>query len=352
MQRLVLVVAFGFVCHGFEPYRFGILSLHFTNAQTLPASVGRQNLNKEQTFMNRLFLIILTFSFFANNCNGQKVSNPKIEKIFLDKTDTTKNCYTIIYPPKLPWTGYLFFVPGFGETAENVLHQTDLPKKLVQNGILTIIPTFQDGVLSFGVDSLSQQTFDRILTDVTSKHKLIDQKFYVGGFSIGGSCAIKYAQNSTIKPTAVFAIDPPLDFERFYNSAKRDIRLSKDIEANQENVYMIDRLEKETGGSPTTNLTQYYNISPYSFSDTTQRAIKKLTKTPLRIYTEPDINWWLKERGADFTSMNATECSAMINELNRLGNQNAELITTENKGYRKLTIEDIRILGVLLIMTN
>lgn len=285
--------------------------------------------------MNRLFLIILTFSLLSINCNGQKVSNPKIEKVFLDKSDTTKNCYTIIYPPKLTWTGYLFLVPGFGETAENVLQQTDLPIKLAQNGILTIIPTFQDGVLSFGVDSLSQQTFDRILKDATSKLKLIDQKFYVGGFSIGGSCAIKYAENSTIKPTAVFAIDPPLDFERFYNSAKRDIKLSKNSEANQENVYMIDRLEKETGGSPKTNLSEYYSLSPYSFSDTTQTAIKKLINLPLRIYTEPDINWWLKERGADLTSMNVTECSAMINELNRLGNQNAELITTQNKGYRK-----------------
>lgn len=285
--------------------------------------------------MNRLILIILTFSLFSINCNGQKVSIPKIEKIFLDVTDKTKNCYTIIYPPKLPWKGYIFLIPGFGETAENVLQQTDLPNKIALNGILTIIPTFQDGVLSFGVDSLSQQTFDRILKDVTSKHKLIDQKFYVGGFSIGGSCVIKYAENAEIKPTAVFAIDPPLDFERFYSSAKRDIRLSKDNEANQENVYMIDRLEKETGGSPATNLTEYYNISPYSFSDTTQRAIKKLIKMPLRIYTEPDINWWLKERSADFTGMNATECSAMINELNRLGNQSAELITTQNKGYRK-----------------
>jgi hypothetical protein len=284
--------------------------------------------------MNRL-LIILTFSLLAINCNGQKVSNPKIEKVFLDKTDTTKNCYTIIYPPKLPWTGYLFLIPGFGETAENVLQQTTLPKKLAQNGILTIIPTFQDGVLSFGVDSLSQQTFDRILKDVTSKHKLIDQKFYIGGFSIGGSCAIKYAENAVIKPTAVFAIDPPIDFERFYNSAKRDIRLSKDNVANQENVYMIDRILKETGGSPKTNLSEYYSLSPYSFSDTTQTAIKKLINLPLRIYIEPDINWWLKERSADYTSMNSTECSGMINELNRLGNQNTELITTQNKGYRK-----------------
>jgi hypothetical protein len=172
--------------------------------------------------MNRL-LIILTFSLFAINCNGQKASNPKIEKVFLDKSDSTKNCYTIIYPQKLPWTGYLFLIPGFGETAEDVLQQTDLPKKLAQSGILTIIPTFQDGVLSLGVDSLSQQTFDRILKDATSKHKLLDLKFYVGGFSIGGSCAIKYVENSTVKPTAVFAIDPPLDWERFYNSSKRNI---------------------------------------------------------------------------------------------------------------------------------
>jgi len=285
--------------------------------------------------MNRLFLLVLTFLLFGIHCNGQKVYTPKMEKVFLDEKDTTKNCYAILYPPKLPYIGYIFLMPGFGETAEDVLQQTDLPNKLALHGILTIIPTFQDGVLSFGVDRLSQQTFDKILKDVTAKHQLIEQKFYVGGFSIGGSCAIKYAENAAIKPTAVFAIDPPLDLERFYNSAKRDIRLSKDGEANPENIYMIERLEKETGGNPTTHLAEYYKISPYSFSDTAQTEIKKLSNIPLRIYTEPDINWWLQERGADFTSINATTCSAMINELNRLGNQNAVLLTTQNKGYIK-----------------
>jgi hypothetical protein len=285
--------------------------------------------------MTRLIIAFLTFSLFAINCNAQKTTIPEIEKVYLDNTDTTKNCYTIIYPPKLPWAGYIFLIPGFGETAERVLQQTDLPKKLALNGILTIIPTFQDGVLSFGVDSLSQQSFDRILKDVTSKHKLNDQRFYVGGYSIGGSCTIKYAENAAVKPTAIFAIDPPLDFERIYYSAKRDVRLSKDNKPNQENVYIIERLEKETGGSPANYLSEYYKFSPYSFTDTTQSAVKKLTKIPLRIYTEPDINWWMKERRADFTSMNSTECSAFINELNRLGNYNATLITTQNKGYRK-----------------
>ena len=284
--------------------------------------------------MNR-HIIILMFSLLTNICNGQKDFKPKIEKVFLDKSDTSKNCYIIILPPKIPCTGYLFLIPGFRETAENVLRQTDLPKKLAQNGILTIIPTFQDGVLSFGVDSLSQESLEKIIDDVTSKNKIANPSFYIGGFSIGGSCAIKYAENSILKPTAVFAIDPPLDFERFYNSAKREIRLSKDREANPESIYMIDRIEKETGGNPQTKINEYYKLSPYSYSDTAQTEIKKIIDISLRIYTEPDINWWLKERGADLTSMNATECSAMINELNRLGNKNAELITTLNKGYRK-----------------
>jgi hypothetical protein len=98
---------------------------------------------------------------------------------------------------------------------------------------------------------------------------------------------------------------------------------------------MIERLEKETGGSPLTHLAEYLKISPYSFSDTTQTAIKNLTNIPIRIYTEPDIDWWLKERKSDLTKINAAECSAMINELNMLGNTSATLITTQNKGFRK-----------------
>ena len=285
--------------------------------------------------MKRFLISILIFPFLTISCNAQKLSFPNIEKVYLDKTDTTKNYYTIIQPSKLPIRGFMILVSGFGESADEVLRQTDLPTKLSLNGILTIIPTFQDGLLSFGVDSLSQQSFNDILKDVTKKNNLTNKKFYVGGFSIGGSCAIKFAENSTITPTAIFAIDPPLDFERFYNSSKRDLRISKLSNPNQENVYMINRIENIMGGTPQRKISNYYKVSPYSFSDTTQTAIKKLIKIPIRIYSEPDINWWLKERGADATSMNVTDCSAMINELNKLGNNNATLITTQNRGYRK-----------------
>ena len=285
--------------------------------------------------MKRLFFTFLTLLLFGINCNAQKTDFPNIKKVYLDNKDTTKNFYTIIYPPKLPWTGYIFLVAGFGETAEKVLQQTDLPKKLALNGILTIIPTFQDGVLSFGVDSLSQQSFGRILRDVTTRHKLIDQPFYLGGYSIGGSCILKYAEESDIKPNAVFAIDPPIDFEQMYNSSKRNLRLSVNTEPNGESVFLLKKIKEIMNGTPENAIANYQKISPYSFSDTSQTAIKKLLKVPLRIYTEPDIHWWMKERGMDYTSMNSTLHSAMINELNRLGNRNAKLIITLNKGYRK-----------------
>ena len=98
---------------------------------------------------------------------------------------------------------------------------------------------------------------------------------------------------------------------------------------------MIDRIEKEMKGTPQTALANFYNFSPYSFSDTTQMAVRTLAKTPIMLITEPDIQWWLSQRGYDYSYINVIDQAAMINELQRLGNSKAILITTTNKGYRK-----------------
>ncbi|MBK7669753.1 MAG: hypothetical protein IPJ32_21980 [Sphingobacteriaceae bacterium] len=98
---------------------------------------------------------------------------------------------------------------------------------------------------------------------------------------------------------------------------------------------MIDRIEKEMKGTPKTALENFYANSPYSFSDTTQKAIKYLVEKPIMLISEPDIQWALKERGYDISYNNITDHSAMINELQRLGNNNAVLVTTMDKGYRK-----------------
>jgi hypothetical protein len=88
-------------------------------------------------------------------------------------------------------------------------------------------------------------------------------------------------------------------------------------------------------GTPKTALKNFYTNSPYSFSDTTQKAIMSLINTPILLITEPDIQWWLKERGCHNSYNDITDYTAMINELQRLGNHNATLVTTTDKGYKK-----------------
>lgn len=278
-----------------------------------------------------LFLILI----IANSSFAQK-----FEKVYLNATDSTTNMYIAVVPEGIPIKSFMFLMDGFGASPQGVLIQTELPKYAAQQGILTIIPILKTGSLYFGVDSASQQSLKEQIESVKTKYKLAGKDFYIGGFSIGGSCAVKYAElavqnNYPTKPKAVFAVDAPLDWEGFYNGAKRVVRLSDPANVNQEVTYMIDRIEKEMNGTPKTALANFHHISPYSFSDTTQKAIKNLINTPLMFIAEPDIEWWLKERGYDLSYTNIADGVAMINELQKLGNSKAVLVTTTNKGYRK-----------------
>jgi hypothetical protein len=284
--------------------------------------------------MKKIIILYLTI-FIATISFSQK-----IETVYLDKKDSTANMYIAVIPQNGQPNSLLFLLDGFGNSPQSVLVQTDLPKYASQQGVLTIIPILKTGSQYFGSDTASQQSLKEMIELVTAKYQLSGKDFYIGGFSIGGTCAVKYAElavqkNYAMKPKAVFAVDPPLDWQRFYDSAKRVVRLSNPAQVNSEVTYMIERIKKEMNGTPETALENFHNNSPYSFSDTMQRAIKSLTQTPIMIISEPDIQWWLSQRGYDYSYINITDHAAMINELQRLGNSKAILVTTTNKGYRK-----------------
>lgn len=284
-------------------------------------------MRKNNLLILALFTTIISF--------GQR-----IETVYLNVKDSTSNMYIAVAPVNELISSYMVLLDGFGNSPKDVLLQTDLPKYASQQGILTIIPLLKTGASYFGSDTASQQSLKDIINVVVDKYKLKNKDLFVGGFSIGGTCAVKYAElsiqnNYPVKPKAVFAVDPPLDWERYYNAAKRVVRLSNPAKVNGEVFYMINRIEKEMNGTPNSSLKNFYDYSPYSFSDTTQKVIKNLINIPIMIISEPDIQWWLKERGYDYSYNNVTDHAAMINELQRLGNRNAVLVTTTNKGYRK-----------------
>lgn len=283
--------------------------------------------------MKKIQILILTF-FASIISYGQR-----IETIYLNAKDSTTNIFVAVFPEK-EIKSFMFLLDAYRNSPKDVLSQTDIPKYASQNGMLTIIPILKTGSSFFGSDTSSNQSLKEIIEIVVTRYKLKGKDFFLGGFSVGGTCAVKYAElsnqnNYPIKPKAVFAIASPLDWERYYNAAKRVVRLSNPDKVNPEVFYMIDRIEKEMNGTPKTALKNFYANSPYSFSDTTQKAIKYLAKTPIMIISEPDIQWGLKERGYDISYNNITDHTAMINELQRLGNTNAVLVTTIDKGYRQ-----------------
>jgi hypothetical protein len=284
--------------------------------------------------MNKLKLLFLSV-LISSNLFGQSM-----ETVFMTEKDSSSNMYVALFPKDKLVKSFLVLLDGFGNSAKSALSQTEIPSFAAQNGILTIMPVLKTGSSYWGSDSASQASLKEIIDFVVAKYELKDKDFFIGGFSIGGTCAVKYAElsvqeNYSQKPRAVFAINPILDWERYYNGAKRVIRLSGNTKVNDEVFYMIDRIEKEMKGTPQTALKNYHSQSPYSFSDGTQKAIKNLIHIPIMIISEPDLEWYLKERNYDLSYNNITDHTAMINELQRLGNKNAVLVTTTNKGYRK-----------------
>jgi len=286
-------------------------------------------------FLRKFLLLSLILLSFDGNIFSQNTKT-----VFLSKGDSTKNRYILVTPPdSVKIKGFMFLIPGSFEYPEDVLIQSTLPDYAARKGIMTFIPIFKTGITSFGIDDSTQNSVKEMIDYCVSAYHLKNSTFYIGGFSIGGTTAIKYAElaiqkDYPEKPKAVFAIDPPLDFERYYNSAERNLRLMKGIYQNPENIYMLNKIRKKMGGNPETALKNYYKLSPYSFTDTSQRAVKLLRNTPISIYTEPDIDWWLKNRAFDYTNINAIDGAAMINELHLLGNFDSRFIATANKGFR------------------
>ena len=284
----------------------------------------------------RILNIVFLTLFALNTSFAQNIEN-----IYLNEDDSTRNRYLAVCPLEGSYNGYMFLIPSFYESPEHVMEQTDLPILAAQNGILTIIPTFKTGLASFGIDSLTQSSFKEIIDDVHKRYTLKHSNFYLGGFSIGGSCAVKFTEdavrdNYDYIPDAIFVVDPPLDFIRLYNSFKRTLRIAPHSKLKNEALYLIDRMEEEFDGTPVTNTQNYINQSPYCFTDTNQTAIKQIVNIPVRYYTEPELHWKMNAYGStDYSDINGLDGSCMINELILLGNKHAELILTEDRGYRR-----------------
>lgn len=284
---------------------------------------------------NKLILLI----FFTGA--SFLLKSQQISYTYLNPKDSSANFF-ITYRNPSDTLGLLLLLPGFGEDPNHVLTESDLPEKAAARGLTTVIASLPEGWKTFYPDSSSQAALDHLIPLLLEKYHLKGKKFFLGGFSLGGSGVVKYAERAAksailTKPSAIFSIDPPLDFERMYYSLIKKSQLipGSDTTKNFTNFF-LDIIQKKFHGSPSSNPSAYTTISPYSFTHPAFNT-PSLSKLPIMLICEPDIDHAMKNSDWGYFDLNVVDCSSLIGCLNMVGNKDAILITTSNRGYRKDT---------------
>ena len=183
-----------------------------------------------------------------------------------------------------------------------------------------------------------------IMTDVAKKlqsvladNNLKGKPVYFYGMSLAGTRALKLAiflqmnkEKFWMQPAAVAIIDAPLDMVRFWDVENRAVINNFNPDAVNEAKW-VTYLLKENLGTPEENFNNYVDYSPFVYVAEDGGNAEHLRNIPVRTYHEADVNWWIENRRKDYYSMNSIDMAALINQLNLLNNENAELVTTHQK---------------------
>ena len=243
--------------------------------------------------------------------------------------------YYAVKPEGHP-TGVLVLLPSFYEQPDQVLSSNSILIKLaLENDLLVIVPTIN---INLCLKKPSLNFLNDVFSDAMDRYNCSEKNFIIGGFSLGGMNALRYTelayqnQSSTvIRPLAVFGVDPPTDLVLLYNKQLK--QLAKDS-TYAEAKLVLDGLHEDIG-TLKANYDQFVEHSAYSYAENQGGNLKYLLEVPIRIYCDPDIDWWMENRNFSYYDINASDLSAMILQLKELGHTNAEFINALGKGYRE-----------------
>lgn len=241
--------------------------------------------------------------------------------------------------PEFKTKGALVLLPGRLEEAESVVnHNKKLMQMAFDEDILVIVPSTNSHLY------LDKPVFDFLnlsFIDAARRYNIPREKFVLGGFSLGGIISLRYTEmayedpaKTAVLPCAAFSVDGPVDFATIYRQKENQVKREADQKSAGEAKQYLEILEKNFGGSPEEVYDVYVAHSIYSRGGEQGGNARYLRNVPVRIYSDPDIDWAIKSWHCDYYDLNAPDQSALIVELNRQGNEKAEFVSRLWKGYR------------------
>jgi hypothetical protein len=275
----------------------------------------------------KVILLVLTLSIvvFAAQ-DGQIVCRHQFK--------TSNNCYRL-YKPADSVRGLVVMLPYYGSDA-NEFSSAALPGLLAKKNVATMVVSASGYLMDNDLVTLKG-----LIGEVLQELSLPAGSLVVGGISAGGTGAVRYSEYCSsghcvarTKPVAIFSVDAPLDFESWWNRAKLNLRRGNPKSGLEESQAILDALHSAMGGSPNQVRQAYRRRSPFLASEKEGGNARLLKDIPIRLYTEPDVLWWIENMGCDYYTINAVDQAALVLQLRALGNTKAELITTTGKGFR------------------
>ena len=306
--------------------------------------------------MRKLILFSL-FLFFIISCVQEKVEEDNhtiIENYIqltgeqtLSETDSitipfSKQGYTLYLPKSKPIATIIFPSGSALDTTKNIDEYDLIEPALAKNMAVLFVSTGK--VIEFLFTDEEINIIDHLIGNALEKHKLKNKPIFLAGMSLGGTMALRYSEycflnksSFGLKPNAIAICDAPLDMVRMWHEQEQAIKNNYHPNAVGEAKWVLHYLRKNLGGSPHESKKNYINYSPFVYSDENRSKIELFKHVPIRMYHEPDIKWWVENRGKDYNSINSIDLAGFYNFLRQAGNMEVELITSHNKrkDYKK-----------------
>jgi pimeloyl-ACP methyl ester carboxylesterase len=210
---------------------------------------------------------------------------------------------------------------------------------LMSRGIAVVVAVPQARTLYATNQPLA--ILDTMIADVISKHRIPRDKVIIGGFSAGGNGALRYVQRcqerrclGVRRIAGAFAVDAPLDLDRLYRTEELNLRRNAPRTNLAEARMVVETLRETLGGTPDKVPAAYRAASPIIAREVDGGRVRLLVATPLRLYVDPNVNWWIEQRNLDYHALNAVDLAATANLVKQAGNSQVELILATGKGFR------------------
>ncbi len=288
--------------------------------------IGYTSYSPHETMKKNITIIL--FITILISCHSNKRKEIKTETFRTENFELVK--------PIQNSRAVLILFGGYGERPEDIEREFKILDPAKNKEISVLLMNYSK---KLWLEEKEKIELAKLLQNTLEKYHLSKKDIYVGGFSSGGLVALLISnfilslKQFYINPKGVFVVDSPVDLLDLYKSAQKNIAGNYSDVSVQESNWLINTLEKKLG-NPKDGISEYEKYSVYTLESDHIENIKKLKNIKIRLYTEPDKEWWKTNRMTDYEQTNAYHLKKLSESLKSHGYKNVEFIPTTNKGFR------------------